>query len=92
MGLFGYKKTWFWAQSWEKDFKTNPKKTNVWRFWRVALHIGMSLIVKRDIFQVGSDSDSDHMLQSQLGQRIYAICDMKHGMRALLQGGALASR
>ena len=38
-----------------------------------------------------SDSDSDHMLQSQLGQRIYAICDMKHGMRALLQGGALAS-
>ena len=27
----------------------------------------------------GSDSDSDHMLQSQLGQRIYTICDMKHG-------------
>ena len=39
-----------------------------------------------------SDSDSDHMLQTQLGQSIYAICDMKHGMRALLQGGALASR
>ena len=32
------------------------------------------------------------MLQTQLGQRIYAICPMKHGTRALLQGGALASR
>ena len=41
---------------------------------------------------LNSDSDSDHMLQSQLSQRIYATCDMKHGMRALLQGGALASR
>lgn len=34
-----------------------------------------------------SDSGSGHLLQTQLGQRIHANCDMKRGIRALLQGG-----
>ena len=50
------------------------------------------ILFERIQFICISDSDSDHMLETQLGQRIYTTCDMKQSLRALLQGGALASR
>ncbi len=52
MGLFGYKKNWFWAQSWAKDVKTNWKKQRLLEscFTHRNAPI-MSLIVKRDIFR-----------------------------------------
>lgn len=57
----------------------------------MTFHFGsMSGFMHVNLGRVPDSSDLDHMLQTQLGKRIYANCDMKHGC-SRYSGGALAS-